>query len=502
MKTSIKTTAPQRSTVALLAVAVPEIKNKLPRSLSAIDKTVKGELARAVASKDFAGKKDETIVFYPATGPKRILLVGLGKLASVDAGRVRSAAAKAARSALDLGAVSMGFSLLEEAHSRLDAEDFGKVAVEGAGQGGWTFERLRSKRESKADLTTVQIFTTQQARTATERGRKVGAAIAAGQTFARNLQMRPGNHCTPSDLAAEAQDLGKRYGIKVSVKRRSQMQKEGMNALLAVAQGSAQEPRFITMEYRGGGGGGGGGSAKPICLVGKGVTFDSGGISLKPALNMEEMKFDMSGAAAVLGTFEALGRLKPAINVVGLIPTTENLPSSTAVKPGDVVTTHFGKTVEIINTDAEGRLILCDALSYARRFKPACIVDIATLTGAIVIALGDQATGVMGNDEDLVAEIRAAGARAGEPCWELPLWDGYRRQIKSDTADIKNVGGRSAGSITAGWFLKEFIEEHPWAHLDIAGTAYLDGDRPDTAKGPTGVGVRLFTEFVLRRAAG
>ncbi len=496
MKTSVKTTAPQQSTVALLAVGVPEIKNKLPRSLSAIDKTVKGDLARAVASKDFTGIQDETIVFYPASGPKRVLLVGLGKLTSVDAGGVRRAAAKAARSAIDCGAVSMGFSLLEEVHSRLDAEDFGKVAVEGASQGGWTFEELRSKRESKADLTTVQIFTTPKARTATERGRKVGAAIAAGQTLARNLQMRPGNHCTPSDLAAEAQDLGKRHGIKVSVKRRAQMQKEGMNALLAVAQGSAQEPRFITMEYRGGD------ASKPICLVGKGVTFDSGGISLKPGRHMEEMKFDMSGAAAVLGTFETLGRLKPAINVVGLIPTTENLPSSTAVKPGDVITTHFGKTVEIINTDAEGRLILCDALSYARRFKPACIVDIATLTGAIVIALGDQATGVMGNDEDLVAEIRAAGARAGEPCWELPLWDGYRQQIKSDTADIKNVGGRAAGSITAGWFLKEFIEEHPWAHLDIAGTAYLDRDRPDTAKGPTGVGVRLFAEFVLRRAAG
>lgn len=250
------------------------------------------------------------------------------------------------------------------------------------------------------------------------------------------------------------------------------------------------------MEYRGRA------STKPVCLVGKGVTFDSGGISIKPALNMEEMKFDMSGAAAVLGTFEVLGRLKPRINVVGLIPTTENLPSSTAMKPGDVVKTHFGKTVEIVNTDAEGRLILCDALSYARRFEPACILDIATLTGAVVVALGDQATGLMGNDDGLIEELLGAGAVAGEPCWELPLWDGYRQQIDSDIADVKNVGGRAAGSITAGWFLKEFIDKHPWAHLDIAGTAYLDRDRPDIAKGPTGVGVRLFSEFVLRRAAG
>jgi leucyl aminopeptidase len=214
------------------------------------------------------------------------------------------------------------------------------------------------------------------------------------------------------------------------------------------------------------------------------------------------MKYDMSGAAAVLGTFEALGRLKPALNVVGLIPATENLPSSTAVKPGDVVTTHFGKTVEVVNTDAEGRLILCDALSYARRFDPACIIDAATLTGAIVIALGDQASGLMGTDAALIEEITEAGRRAGEPCWELPLWDGYRAQIKSGTADIKNVGGRPAGSITAGWFLKEFIEGHPWAHLDIAGTAWIDQDRPDIAKGPTGVGVRLFAEFLLGRAAG
>ena len=234
MKISIKTTAPRQSTVALLAVGVPEIDNKMPRSLSAIDKTVKGALARAFASKDFTGKQDETIVFYPATGPKRILLVGLGERTSVDAGGVRRATAKAARSALDLGATSMGISLIEEVHSQLDAEEFGKAAAEGAGQGGWTFEQLRSKRESQADLTTVQIFTTTKERTATERGRRVGAAIAAGQTFARNLQMRPGNHCTPSDLAAEAQDLGKRHGIKVSVKRRPQMQKVGQRLQLTV----------------------------------------------------------------------------------------------------------------------------------------------------------------------------------------------------------------------------------------------------------------------------
>jgi leucyl aminopeptidase len=496
MRSSVKTTPPERAAVALLAVAAPKMGSKLFDSLAPFDRILDGALSRAAANEDFTGDADQSAVFYPGKGPKRLVALGMGDAADVDGTQVRNAAARAARRAVDLGAGSMAFYLAPEAAERLDAEELGRVVMEGAGQGGWTFEQFRTKRESRGDLTTVQLHCTRSDRPAVERGRKQGMAIAEGQAFARGLQMRPSNLCTPSDLAQEAERLGKRHGFKVAAKTRRQIQQTGMNALLAVAQGSAQEPRFITLEYRGAG------SAKPVCLVGKGVTFDSGGISLKPALNMEEMKFDMSGAAAVLGTFEALGRLKPKINVVGLIPATENLPSSTAVKPGDVVKTHFGKTVEIINTDAEGRLILCDALSYARRFKPACILDIATLTGAIVIALGDQATGLMGNDETLLGEVREAGAAAGEPCWELPLWDGYREQIKSDTADIKNVGGRPAGSITAGYFLKEFIEDHPWAHLDIAGTAWLDRDRPDVAKGPTGVGVRLFSRFILRRAAG
>jgi leucyl aminopeptidase len=269
---------------------------------------------------------------------------------------------------------------------------------------------------------------------------------------------------------------------------------EGLGALLAVAQGSAQEPRFIVLDYRGAG------DAAPIVLVGKGITFDSGGISIKPAASMEEMKYDMSGAAAVLGTFEALGRLRPSLNVVGLIPSTENLPSGTAVKPGDVIKSHFGKTIEIVNTDAEGRLILCDALSYARRYKPAAVIDAATLTGAVVIALGNQASAVMGNDDALAAEVRDAGERAGERCWPLPLWDEYRDLVKSDIADVKNAGGRGAGSIAGGWFLREFVEGYPWVHLDIAGTAYTDTEAPHQTKGPTAFGVRLFSEFLLRRA--
>jgi leucyl aminopeptidase len=325
-----------------------------------------------------------------------------------------------------------------------------------------------------------------------EAGRVTGDAMAAGARLTRNLQAQPGNVCTPTYLADQAGVLAKTYGFGLTVLDRAQMKKEGMGALLAVAQGSEEEPRFIVLEYHGG--------AKdrpPVVLVGKGVTFDSGGISIKPAQNMEDMKYDMSGAAAVLGTFEVLGRLKPAVNVVGLIPSTENLPSGTAVKPGDVVRSHFGKSIEIINTDAEGRLILCDALSYARRFKPAAVLDAATLTGAVVVALGHHAIGIMGNDEPLVAEVRDAGERSGERCWPLPLWDDYRELVKSDIADVKNSGGRSAGTIAGGWFLREFVDGFPWVHLDIAGTAY-EGE--GGAKGPTAVGVRLFTEFLLRRA--
>jgi leucyl aminopeptidase len=274
------------------------------------------------------------------------------------------------------------------------------------------------------------------------------------------------------------------------------MRAEGMHALLAVAQGSLEEPRFIAIEYSGGTDG-----AAPLVLVGKGVTFDSGGISIKPAERMEDMKFDMSGAAAVLGAMQGIAELKLRANVVALIPATENLPSGTALKPGDVIRTHLGKTIEIINTDAEGRLILADALSYARRYNPAAIVDCATLTGACVIALGHHAIGIMGNNGALIDQLRAAGQRTGERCWPLPLWDEYREQIDSTIADIKNSGGRPAGSITAGWFLKEFVaDETPWAHLDIAGTAYRDEAAPYLRKGAAGVPTRLLIDWVRARA--
>lgn len=497
MKSSVRVVPLERASVPLLAVALGELSNdKVPSSLLSLDASLGGELARVLAAGDFSGKPDEVTVMYPSKGAKRVLLVGLAKSEEITRGAVRRSAAIAARRAVQIGAETMAFHLVPETHGGVTPEDFGQVVVEGAAQGAWRFHDFRSDEEGKHRLRELEIISTRERRSDVERGRKIGAAVAVGHKLARNLQALPGNVCTPSYLAAIARELGKAYGFKVTVLGRTQLEKLGMGALLAVAQGTSQPPQFITLEYKGGG------RSAPLCFVGKGVTFDSGGISLKPALNMEEMKYDMSGAAAVLGLFEALGQIRPKVNVVGLIPATENLPSGLAIKPGDIVRSHLGKTIEIVNTDAEGRLILCDALSYARRFKPACVVDAATLTGAIVVCLGSHAAGLMGNDDALLEEVRWAGDLAGERCWPLPLWQEYREQLKSEIADIKNTGGRPAGSITAGWFLREFVHGFPWAHIDIAGTAYTDADRPDLPKGPTGIGVRLFTQLVLGRAGG
>ncbi len=494
MKSSVAATPLAQVETPLLAVAVPQ-GTSLPASLSSLDRDAAGGLGRAFAAGDYKGKRDETVLVYGSGKAQRILLVGVGKAAEVTRNVLRRAAAVAAKRARTIGATAFAFAVVPEARGGVSAGELGQVTVEGAAQGGWQFTELKQPGEDpKAPLDAVTVVVDGADRSAAGAGRSVGDAIAAGYLLTRGLQMQPGNVCTPTYLAEQAGKLAKTYGFAITVLDRAQLKKEGMGAPLAVAQGSVEEPRFIALEYKGGGG------SAPVALVGKGVTFDSGGISIKPAQNMEEMKYDMSGAGAVLGTFEVLGRLKPKINVVGLIPATENLPSGTAVKPGDVVKSHLGKTIEIINTDAEGRLILCDALSYARRFKPAAVLDAATLTGAVVVALGHHAIGILGNDEALLAEVRDAGERAGERCWPLPLWDEYRDLVKSEIADVKNSGGRSAGTIAGAWFLKEFVEGFPWVHLDIAGTAYTEGETATQGKGPTAVGVRLFAEFILKRA--
>src|SRR5881396_1385547 len=484
-------------TTPLLALALPQ-GGTVPPSLVELDRAVGGVVGRAITSGDFKGKRDESALLYPGGGKaERVLLVGLGKPGEVTRSSIRRAAAVAAKRARSLGAGAQhfAFAVAREARNGVAGKDLGQVVVEGAAQGAWAFTELKAAPEDpKPDVESVAIVCDPQEAKDVGAGQRIGDAVAAGHALARYLQIQPGNVCTPSYLADRAKQLADAYGFTVTVLDRAAMRQEGMGALLAVAQGSAQEPRFIVLEYTAAG------DAAPVGLVGKGVTFDSGGISIKPAQNMEEMKFDMSGAAAVLGAFEVLGLLKPKVNVVGLIPATENLPSGTAVKPGDVVKSHLGKTIEVINTDAEGRLILCDALSYVRRFKPAAVLDAATLTGAVVVALGHVAIGVMGNDEGLLAEVRDAGERAGERCWPLPLWDEYRELLKSDIADVKNSGGRGAGSIAGGWFLREFVDGFAWVHLDIAGTAYTDAEAPHQTKGPTAVGVRLFTEFILKRA--
>jgi leucyl aminopeptidase len=309
--------------------------------------------------------------------------------------------------------------------------------------------------------------------------------------FARDLVSQPGNVATPSYLAEKGVEMSAKFGITCRIMERCEMEQNGMEALLAVAKGSSQPPRLIILEYLAAGE-----KVKPTVLVGKGITFDSGGISLKPREGMEKMKDDMAGGAAVMGTFMAVAALKLPVNLVGLVPAAENLPGGGAYKPGDVIKSMSGQTIEIVNTDAEGRMVLCDALYFAKRYRPATLIDLATLTGACVVALGSVASGMMGNDEGLKRAIRSAAEKCGERVWELPLWEEYGDLMKSDIADLKNSGGSEAGTISAAWFLKSFVGKARWVHLDIAGTAWIDKDRPYLPKGATGVGVRLLVEYL------
>ncbi len=360
------------------------------------------------------------------------------------------------------------------------------------GEACYQYRHTKPSAPAPAKLKRVTLLVTDRAAQANaRRGLAQGAAIAEGVALARELANRPANHCTPSALADEARKLAKQHGLKCQVLERKQIEALAMGGLLGVAQGSDEPPRFIVIQYRGGPK-----SQPPLVLVGKGVTFDSGGISIKPSAEMDEMKFDMCGAASVLGTLRALAELKPALNVVGLIPACENLPSGRALKPGDVVTSLSGQTIEVLNTDAEGRLILCDALSYAQRLKPQAVVDIATLTGACMIALGAVRSGLFCADDALAADLLAAGDAALDPCWRMPLDDEYEEALKSNFADTANVGSRAGGAIVAARFLHRFAGSMRWAHLDIAGTAWKSG----SAKGATGRPVGLLTHWLLRQA--
>jgi leucyl aminopeptidase len=374
-----------------------------------------------------------------------------------------------------------------------DARTAAKAAAEGAVLGLYRFDRHKSGAENP-DLDTFWLVAEERDLGEAIEGAEAGQKTARGAALARDLANEPSNVATPEFLAEKAREIAERYGMRVTVLDRSGIEDEGLTGLATVGRSASNAPRFIVLEH------GEGGDAAPVVLVGKAVTFDSGGISIKPSSGMEDMKFDMSGGAAVLGAMEAVGALGLPLNVVALVPATENLPGGDAYKPGDVLELHSGKTVEIVTTDAEGRLILADALSYARRYEPAAVIDCATLTGACHVALGDHASGLMGNDEDLIAEVQTAGETTGERAWPLPLFEEYTEQIKGDVADIKNSGGRYGGALTAGAFLKEFAD-FPWAHLDIAGTAYGKKGKAYTPKGATGAPARLLVEFLLGRAS-
>ncbi|MGH7584215.1 MAG: leucyl aminopeptidase [Gemmatimonadales bacterium] len=472
---------------------IPVVKGPMPGELASLDTACGAAVSRAWNSGDFNGAKDEVALLYPPSGgAERILLIGTGEPATAAAASLRRAAMIGGKRARTLGAPEAIVVYLPGQFPSIDDARAGQALAEGVPFGAWHYPDLKRPPETPKPLFERAELLTVAPSPAFAGGVELGGAIAAGQEWTRGLQILPGNTATPTHIADRARELAGRRGMTITVLDRAAIVDAGLKALLAVAQGSAQEPRFVAIEHHGADG-------PPVVLVGKGVTFDSGGISIKPAQNMEDMKFDMSGAAAVLGTFEFLGRTKLARHVVGLVPLCENMPSGTAYKPGDVVGSHFGKTIEVVNTDAEGRLILADALSWARRYSPAAVIDCATLTGAIVIGLGHAASGVMGTDRTLIDAVIAAGERADERAWELPLWDDYRELMKSDIGDVKNSGGRAAGSITAGWFLREFVEGYPWAHVDIAGTAYTDRESPAQVKGPTGVMVRLFAEFLLAR---
>jgi len=460
-----------------------------PAALSALDALLAGAISRSFSRNAFSGKRDEVLhLAGAATGPERILLIGMGEVTN-PASALRRASQLAGRKAIGLNTSALAILAAVD----LDAIGLEQVVI-GASMGAWEYRELKTPpSEPKTPLERIMVLVDDEAVAA--QGLANGTAIAAGYALARRLQMMPGNLCTPDTLADTARDIAARHAMDVTVLGRREMEALRMGSLLCVAQGTPQEPRLVALEYRGAG------DARPIVLAGKGVCFDTGGISIKPAPGMEWMKYDMSGAAGVLGAMEAIARLKLPINVVGLLGAVTNMPSGTAINPGDVVQASNGTFIEIVNTDAEGRLVLADVLHYARKYNPVAVVDAATLTGAVVIGLGNSLMGVLGTDAALVQDVLAAGARASEPGWELPLWPDYEEQIKSDTADIKNTGGRAAGTITAALFLKVFAEGYPWVHLDVAGTAYSETDLVSLPKGPTGRPVGTFVEFVRSRVS-
>jgi leucyl aminopeptidase len=469
------------STSALLLVLVGD---QVP---SGLDKAVSQLIQDAVNHGDLELKAGKTLYVHRPAGLRTARLV-VACAADASPKAVKAAVSAGVGALKALGGESITIALSAKTGW---TEALAELVPQVLADASYIYSHTKPSATKAKTFGTVSLCVAKQDN-AVAQGLRRGQAIAQGVGLARELANRPGNHMTPSMLAKETQRMGKQHGIKVEVLDRKQIEKVGMGSFLSVAQGSDEPPRFIVMHYHGGAK-----TAAPLVLVGKGITFDTGGISLKTGAEMDEMKFDMGGAASVIGTMAVIGELKPKINVVALVPTCENMPSGRAVKPGDVVTSLSGQTIEILNTDAEGRLILCDALTYAERFKPAAVVDVATLTGACVIALGHHHSGLYASDDALGQQLLDASARALDPAWRMPLDAEYDDLLKSNFADMANIGGRAGGSITAAKFLQRYTKKYAWAHLDIAGTAWKSG----AAKGATGRPVPLLSHFVLARAS-
>ena len=483
----------QKTSCLVLGVFVGKYREE---QLLQVDQQVGGALDRATRSKEFTGRKGETLLLHGGSTAlaERILLVGLGKEAGFSLHSLRQTSSSVAKLLAEKQLGSFLLALPEVPIKKTDLAERIQAITEGVLLADYRYDRYLPKAKSgqPVPLNHVELLISDKDKIATAKAAVMEAeAIASGVCFARDLVNAPGNLKSPEYMAMQAVAMAEQVGISTKLLDRRELERQGFGAMLGVSQGSEQDPYLIVLEYRGGDE-----ADQPIALVGKGVTFDSGGISLKPSEKMDEMKMDMGGAATVLGTMQAAAQMKLPINLVAVVPAVENMPSGTAIRPGDILTSLSGKTIEVLNTDAEGRLILADALTYVGRYQPRFVIDLATLTGACIIALGNQAAAVLGNHDGLIRQLLKAGERSGERFWQLPLWDEYTDLIKSDFADVKNTGGRAAGTITAAAFLQQFADKYKWAHLDIAGMAWAEQGKAGQPKGGTGFGVRALIEYL------